>query len=485
MSALVECVPNFSEGRDASKVDAIVKAITGVSGVVLLDREMDADHNRSVITFVAPKEAVGEAAFRGVAAAVELIDLNVHQGEHPRIGAADVVPFIPIEGVTLDECAAIAHQVGERLWKELSVPVYLYEAAAARPERKNLENIRKGQYEGLRAEVGSNPERWPDFGDARLHPTAGATVVGARKFLIAYNVNLDTPDVAIAKQIAKKIRTSSGGLPCLKAMGVELKARGVAQVSMNLTDFETTSVATAFEAVRQEAATYGASVTGSEIVGLIPKRALEEAAASYLKVENFSPQMILENRLASQAKPSGLSEFVAAVAAATPAPGGGSVSAAAGALAAALGRMVAAMTRTKKAYAQHEKKLSAALTLLEDDGAAMQAAVENDAASYNAVSAAYRLPKDSPERGLAIQAALQKATDIPLAVAERAARVAAIIQELEPITSPAMASDLVVARLMATTALEGAIANVEINLDGISDEKFVKAVRKRVKALEG
>lgn len=484
MSAFVECVPNFSEGRDESKVDAIIAAITGVSGVVLLDKEMDADHNRSVITFVAPKDTVAEAAYRGVAKAVELIDLNVHQGEHPRIGAADVVPFIPLEGVTLDECAAIARQVGERLWKELGVPVYLYEAAAARPERKNLENIRKGQYEGLRAEVGGNPERWPDFGDARLHPTAGATVVGARKFLIAYNVNLDTPDVAIAKQIAKKIRTSSGGLPCLKAMGVELKARGVAQVSMNLTDFETTSVATAFEAVRQEAAALGVSVSGSEIIGLIPKRALEDAAAAYLKVESFSPQMILENRLASQAKPSGLGEFVAAVAAATPAPGGGSVSAAAGALAAALGRMVAAMTRTKKAYAQHEKKLNAALTLLEDDGAAMQAAVEHDAASYNAVSAAYKLPKDSPERGSAIQAALQKATDIPLAVAERAARVAAIIQELEPITSPAMASDLVVARLMATTALEGAIANVEINLDGISDEKFVKAVRKRVKALE-
>ncbi len=485
MSAWVECVPNFSEGRDASKVDAIVAAITGVTGVVLLDREMDADHNRSVITFVAPKDAVGEAAFRGVAKAVELIDLNAHKGEHPRIGAADVVPFIPLEGATLDDCVAIARQVGERLWKQLALPVYLYEAAAARPERKNLEHIRKGQYEGLREEVGTNPERWPDFGDARLHPTAGATVVGARKFLIAYNVNLDTSDVGIAKQIAKKIRASSGGMPCVKAMGVELKARGVAQVSMNLTDFETTSVAAAFEAVRQEAAALGAAVTGSEIVGLIPKRALEDTAAAYLKVENFSPQMILENRLASQARPSGLNQFVAAVAAATPAPGGGSVAAAAGALAAALGRMVAAMTRTKKAYAQHEKKLTAALALLEKDGAAMEAAVEHDAASYNAVSAAYKLPKDSPDRTAAVHTALRHATEVPLEVAERAARIAAIIQELEPITSPAMASDLVVARLMATAALEGAVANVEINLDSLTDEKFVQQVRKRVRELEG
>jgi len=485
MSALVECVPNFSEGRDVAKVDAIVSAITAVDGVVLLDREMDADHHRSVITFVAPKDVVGEAAFRGVAKAVELIDLNVHQGEHPRIGAADVVPFIPLEGATLDECAAIARQVGERLWKQLGVPVYLYEAAAARPERKNLETIRKGQYEGLRAEVGSNPERWPDFGDARLHPTAGATVVGARKFLIAYNVNLDTPDVAIAKQIAKNIRASSGGLPCVKAMGVELKARGMAQVSMNLTDFETTSVTTAFEAVRQEATALGVSVVGSEIIGLIPKRALEDVAATYLKVEGFSPQMILENRLANQARPSGLGEFVAAVAATTPAPGGGSVSAAAGALAAALGRMVAAMSRSKKAYFQHEKKLSAAISQLEQDGAAMQAAVERDAASYNAVSAAYKLPKDSPERSAAVLAALKHATEVPLDVAERAARTAAIIEAMEPITSPAMASDLVVARLMATSAMEGAIANVEINLDAIADDKFVKSIRKRVEDLEG
>jgi len=453
--------------------------------VVLLDREMDADHNRSVITFVAPKDAVAEAAFRGVARAVELIDLNAHRGEHPRIGAADVVPFIPLEGATLDDCTAIARQVGERLWKELGLPVYLYEAAAARPERKNLENIRKGQYEGLREEIGKNQERWPDFGDARLHPTAGATVVGARKFLIAYNVNLDTPDVAIAKQIAKKIRASSGGLPCVKAMGVELKARGVAQVSMNLTDFETTSVITAFEAVRQEASALGVSVTGSEVVGLIPKRALEDVAAAYLKVENFTPQMILENRLASQSKTSGLGEFVAAVAAPKPTPGGGSVAAAAGAMAAALGRMVASMSRTKKAYAQHEKKLSAALAILEKDGAALQDAVEQDAASYNAVSVAFKLPKDSPDRGPAVQAALRQATEVPLAVAERAMRVAAIIQELEPITSPAMVSDLAVARLMATSALEGAIANVEINLESLSDQKFVQQVRKRVAELEG
>jgi len=296
---IVECVPNFSEGRDRARVEAIVEAIGSAPGVRVLAREMDADHNRSVVTFAGPAGCIGEAAFRGVAKAVELIDLRSHTGVHPRIGAADVVPFVPVAGVTLKECARIAEEVGRRIWEQLGVPVYLYEAAARRPENVNLENIRRGQFEGLREEVRSNPARRPDFGEAALHPTAGATVVGARKFLIAYNINLNTPDVEIARRIARKIRFSSGGFRSVKAMGVLLASRNLAQVSMNLTDFDETPVHQVFEAVRAEAASYGVEIVGSEIIGLIPAKALQMAAAWYLRVEDFRPEAVLENRLAA------------------------------------------------------------------------------------------------------------------------------------------------------------------------------------------
>jgi len=411
-----------------------------------------------------------------------LIDLNVHQGAHPRLGAADVIPFVPIEGVTLDDCVALAKTAAARIWKEIGVPVYLYEAAALRPERKNLENIRQGQFEGVRSEIATNPERLPDFGGAGLHPTAGACVVGARKFLIAYNVNLDTPDVAIAKQIAKKVRASSGGLPCVKGMGVDLKERGIAQVSMNLTDFETTSVTTAFEAVKQEATALGVGIVGSEIVGLIPKRALEEVAATYLKVENFSPAMILENRLPTQSS-NGLAEFLGAIAGPTPTPGGGSVAAAAGAMAAALGRMVAGLSRTKKSLAQHEAKFTKLLAALEKECAALTAAVDRDAKSYDGVAAAYKLPKDLPERPAAIQAALRVAAEIPMETAERAARVGAMLELLEEIGAPSMASDISVGRMMAEAAVGGALANVETNLGSITDKGFVDAMKKRIEEL--
>jgi glutamate formiminotransferase / formiminotetrahydrofolate cyclodeaminase len=295
-NTLVECVPNFSEGRDPDKVDAIVEAMK-IPGVYLLDREMDADHNRCVITLAGEREAVQEAAIRGVGRAVELIDLTHHQGVHPRIGAADVVPFIPISGVTLEDCVAMARHAGAEIWKRYQVPVYLYEAAASVPERRNLEDIRRGQFEGLRDEITVNPARKPDFGQPRLHPTAGATVVGARKFLIAYNIFLNTSDLAIAKQVAKAVRFSSGGLPFVKAAG--FLVRGIAQVSMNLTDFEQTPIHTAFELVRREAARYGAVPVSSEIIGLIPRLALEQAAAWFLQIENFDSSLILENRLAA------------------------------------------------------------------------------------------------------------------------------------------------------------------------------------------
>jgi glutamate formiminotransferase len=288
-AGIVECVPNFSEGRDAAKVARIAAAIQSAPGVAVLDQTLDADHNRSVITFAGPPETVAEGALRGLESAVAEIDLNRHQGVHPRIGAADVVPFVPIAGVTLAECALIAARAGEEAWRRTRVPVYLYGAAATRPDRVALENVRR--------EVRTQADKHPDFGEAELHPTAGATVVGARNILIAFNVNLQTADVAIARAIARKVRFSSGGLPHVKALGLLLSSRGVAQVSMNLTDFEQTPVHVAFQAVREEAARRGVGVASSEIVGLIPRKALDMAAGCDLLIENFRPEIVLENRL--------------------------------------------------------------------------------------------------------------------------------------------------------------------------------------------
>jgi len=294
---LVECVPNFSEGCDSSKIDAIVDAIRS-SGAVILDRTSDPDHNRSVVTFAAPVGIIEEAAFQAVRQAVASIDLRLHAGVHPRIGAADVVPFIPLRGVTLEDCARIAQSTARRIWEDLGVPVYLYEAAALRPQCRNLADIRRGNLEGLRQASLADPSRRPDFGGPALHPSAGAVVVGARKFLIAFNVNLATPDVTIARRIARKIRFSSGGLPGVKAMGVMLASRNLAQVSMNLTDFEQTPPHRVFDAVRAEAAREGVALAGSELIGLIPQKALDLAAAYCLQLEDFHSSRILENRLA-------------------------------------------------------------------------------------------------------------------------------------------------------------------------------------------
>jgi glutamate formiminotransferase len=294
--ALIESVPNFSEGRNRAKVEAIAEAMR-MEGVYLLDRHMDADHNRSVITLAGSREALMEAVLRGIGKAADLIDLTRHRGVHPRIGATDVVPFVPIEGVTLEDCAQMARQVGAEVWRRYRIPVYLYESAATRPDRVRLENVRRGQFEGLRDEIATNPERLPDFGEPRVHPTAGATVIGARKFLVAYNIFLNTSDVEIARKIARTVRFSSGGLPFVKAMG--LPVRGLAQVSMNLTDTDQTPIARVFELVKSEAARYGVAVLSSEIIGLVPKKALEDAAGSSLQLENFDSSVILENRLAA------------------------------------------------------------------------------------------------------------------------------------------------------------------------------------------
>ena len=489
MQTLVECVPNFSEGRDKSKVDAIVDAMK-LDGVYLLDREMDADHNRCVITLAGEREAVQEAAIRGVGRASELIDLNKHQGAHPRLGAADVVPFIPIEGVSIEDCVTLARHVGEQIWKRYEIPVYLYESAAASPERQNLENIRRGQFEGIRDEIATNPARRPDFGEARLHPTAGACVVGARKFLIAYNIFLNTADVDIAKKIAKAVRFSTGGLRFVKAAG--FLVRGQAQVSMNLTDFEQTPIHRVFEMVRSEAARLGVIPSSSEIVGLIPKKALEQSAEWFLQVENFDSSLVLENRLtavmggkmAVGGIRAGVEPFIEQLAAPTATPGGGSAAAASGAMAAGLAAMVASMSRGKKSYAQYERELSEAISRLSQLREELKASIDADAESYNSVMAAYKKARQSAAADGMVDSALKQATSLPMGVAERSREVEQITEALFPITNPNMKSDLTTAKALARAAVEGALANVEINLESLKDGEFVSQVRGRATALK-
>jgi len=297
MADIVECVPNFSEGRRKEVVDAIAKSIASVPGVRLLDTEMDSSHNRCVITFVGDRNAVAEAAFQGAKSAVARIDMNNHRGEHPRVGALDVLPFVPISGVTMDDCVALARSVGKRIADELQVPVYLYEAAATRPDRKALPDVRRGEFEGLKIAIETDPERKPDFGPAKLHPTAGACIVGARPVLIAWNVNLGTKDVTIAKRIAKAIRESDGGLPAVRAKGFELADRGLVQVSMNMTDYRKTSLVQAFEAIRELATKEQVEIVESEIIGLVPLDAILVGATQYFKLARFHREQVLEARL--------------------------------------------------------------------------------------------------------------------------------------------------------------------------------------------
>jgi glutamate formiminotransferase len=297
MQPLVECIPNFSEGRRPEVIEAIVAVLRDRPGVRLLDVDPNADHNRTVVTFVGSPDAVSDAAFALTRAAVERLNLEEHQGEHPRMGAMDVVPFVPISGVTMDDCVRLARQTGERIAAELGVPVYLYANAATTPARKRLPDVRKGQYEGLKTAIPTDPARRPDFGPARLHPTAGATAVGARPPLIAFNINLGTTNLDIAKTIGKGIRESSGGLVNVQAMGVDLAAQGLVQVSMNLLDYTRTPIHRAFELVRAEAERYGVPIVGSEIVGLVPVDALLAAADFYLRLTGFRREQVLELRL--------------------------------------------------------------------------------------------------------------------------------------------------------------------------------------------
>ncbi len=462
---LVECVPNFSEGRDRATIDALRAALTGVPGVKLLDVQADAAHNRSVYTFVAPPDAALEAALRAMRVATQRIDMTKHQGEHPRMGATDVVPFVPVRDVTMDDCVALARRLAERAAAELDIPGYLYARAATRPERERLPDVRKGEFEGLRERIGKDPAADPDFGPKRIHPTAGATAVGARPFLVAFNIYLDSADVSIAKDIAKQIRTSSGGLPAVQASGFEVA--GKAQVSMNLLDIDTTAPAMVFAAVERAARARGVEILKSEVVGLIPERGLVGAGAAYLKLPDPGDHL-LEAKIRA-AEGLSLDGWLDELAGGTPAPGGGSAAALAGALAAALVAMVARLTVGRKAYAAAEGEARRMLDTAERLRGELRRSVDEDATAYAKVSAAYRLPKDDPERPRAIDRALLGAAVVPLAVARHAGALQGMARRIGEIGNKNARSDAKVAEGLARAAFAGALENVRVNVAALSD----------------
>ena len=526
MERIVECVPNFSEGRRQDVIARLVAAVDSVGGVAVLGTHVDADHNRSVITFVGEPRAAVEAALRAARVAVELIDLRSHVGQHPRVGALDVLPFVPVRGVTLEECIGLAHEAGERLWDELGVPVYFYESAARKPERVNLEDVRRKGFEQLREEIATMAEREPDVGSARVHETAGATVVGARSFLIAYNVNLNTSDQQIARRVARAVRGRDGGLRYLKALGFALPERGLTQVSMNLVRFERTTLHHAFEAVKREAARWGVSVAGSEIVGLVPQAALDRAADYFLRVENFSPELVLENRIAAalarkrDAEAGGRGDagtvdalaggvrFASALSgeavqassvAASPRPrvpassssgelvgevaGGGAAAARAAALGAALGEMVARLVERKAGQEDASREAREALQELGELRARLADAADEDEAVFAEVLAARRMPRASDEerreREVAVESALKGAANVPLEVARRGVRVAEILETLAELGDPAWLSDAGVGAQLALAAVVGARYNVLVNVAEVEDEEFAAEHRAR------
>lgn len=479
-SPLVECVPNFSEGRDPAIINALRHALTSVGGVKLLDVQSDAAHHRSVFTFVAPPAAAAEAAFRAMRVAQEHIDLTVHQGEHPRMGATDVVPFIPVRDVTMVDCVAIAKQLAERAARELQIPIYLYAQAATRPERERLPDVRKGEFEGLRGRIGTDPTADPDYGPKRIHPTAGATAVGARPFLVAFNIYLDTPDVTIAKDIAKRIRTSSGGLPAVQASGFTVA--GLAQVSMNLLDIDVTPPSAVFAAVEVEARARGVGIARSEVVGLIPERALLGAGAARLKLPDPSPHL-LESSIRAVEGPS-LDGWLEDLAGGAPVPGGGSASALAGALAAALVAMVARLTIGRKAYAAADSRAKEILGEAETLRAELRRLVDDDVTAYAGVSAAYKIPKENPGRAGVIDQALLGAARTPLAMAGAAARVVELAREIGAIGNKNASSDAQVGEALGRAALTGAVANIRINVGALTDAALGRPFLAEAEALE-
>jgi glutamate formiminotransferase/formiminotetrahydrofolate cyclodeaminase len=533
---LVECVPNFSEGRDRGVIDAIVAAIGAGEGVHVLDVDPGRDTNRTVVTFVAPLERAVEAAFRGIAQAAERIDMGVHRGEHPRMGATDVCPFVPLGTTTMDECVALARALGERVGRDLGIPVYLYEHAATSPERRNLATIRAGEYEGLTEKL-ADPQWRPDFGPARFNARSGATVIGARKFLIAYNVNLNTRDRRKANDIAFAIRESGrkkrdehgrfirdmngdfvyeeGTLKACKAVGWYIDEYRRAQISINLTDFDLTPPHAAFDEVSRQAEARGLRATGSELVGLIPLEAMRRAGLHYLarqgaslgvpeselietaiqslglrELGGFDPaQKIIEYRVASPAPLASASvrAFTDLTSSESPVPGGGSVSALCGALAAALTAMVANLTFGKKGYEGAWEQMSTVAAQAQEIKDEFLRAVDEDSRAFESVMAANRLPKSTPEeearRSAAVQDATKQAIEAPLTVMRACERVLPLLESVAEKGNRNSISDAGVAALALRTASGGAFLNVLINIAGIEDRKYADAALREARGL--
>lgn len=486
---VVECVPNFSEGRRKDVIDAIANAIRSTPNITLLDVEHNADHNRSVITFVGEPEDVKKAALAGAGKAVELIDLTHHKGEHPRMGAVDVVPFVPISGVTMEECVRLANEFGRELSEKYQVPVFLYEEAATRPDRQNLADVRAGEFEGLREKIGKDPNKKPDFGPERIHSTAGATAVGAREVLIAYNVNLDTNDVSIARKVAHQLRARDGGLAYVKALGFELKERGIVQVSMNMTNYRKSQLFKAYELVKLFSERYGVPVVGSEIVGLVPMDALVDSAEFYLRIENFTPEQVLEKKLfaprPSRLTDQSLSVFSEEVASEKATPGGGSVSAYMGALGASLLCMVSRITLRKKDRPPETETLREVVEKSEKLRQKLLDLTVEDTEAFNRVMQAFRMSKDQPQsRKKAIQEATMGAAQVPLSTMEATLEMLQLAEKVAKHGNPTALSDVMTAIGAGEAAVHGAASNVMVNLASLEDRMVADTLQERVAGIK-
>ncbi|MBU0984449.1 MAG: glutamate formimidoyltransferase [candidate division Zixibacteria bacterium] len=480
MAKIVECVPNFSEGRRPEVIAAICDAISAEDGVTILDKEMDASHNRAVVTFACDPKLAVDAAFRGYQKAAELIDMTRHQGGHPRMGACDVCPFIPLGETTEEEAIELAQKLGKRVGEELGIPVFLYESAASTPSRRNLAKVRQGQYEGMIEALGTDKKRIPDYGPNKMNLKSGATAIGVRFPLVAYNVYLGSNDLEVAQKIADAVRSIKGGYRFVKAMGIEIKERNQVQISMNLVHYVKTPIFRVFETIKSEAARYGINVTSSEIVGLVPNQAMLDVADFYLRLEHFSREQVLEEKLADAASGGGAtggSSFYDDVASSSPAPGGGSVAASAGALGAALSAMVCRLTVGKKAYAAVKDELGVVRDQADALLADLTKLINTDKAAFDAVMEAFKLPKGSDEldavRNEGIQTATKTAANVPLEVMQKSLEVLKLARIVAEKGNQNSITDAGVAALMARSAVEGASYNVRINLTSIDDKEFV------------
>ncbi|MDI6808341.1 MAG: glutamate formimidoyltransferase [Candidatus Eisenbacteria bacterium] len=489
MRRLVECIPNFSEGKRKEVIDSIAREILAVRGVKLLDKEMNGDHNRAVMTFVGQPEEVREAAFRAVKTATELIDLRTHKGEHPRMGATDVLPFVPIKGVSIDECVSLAKEVGGRIGEELGVPVFLYELAATRPERENLADVRSGEFEGLSLELGKNPLRKPDFGPDSIHPTAGALAVGVRRPLLAFNVNLGTPDISVAQKIAKAVRFRDGGLKYVKALGFELKERGIVQVSMNLVNTWGTPIQRVMAIVRSEAERYGVPVVGTEIVGLVHLDPLLDVVQHHLSLESFSRKQIVDERVAELMEdvPGAVRDFVDNVSSGTPTPGGGAVSALSGSLSCALLIMAANLTIGKKKYEANWEELRGLRDELEKLKSRFIDLVDEDSKAYEDLVDERKRAKATPgtEADARIREATLNAARVPLETARLSGKVLSIAERVAYTGNPNLASDIGVACELAITAFKGGRLNVLINIADVTGGDVEKMIDELKRLEEG